>query len=158
MNVAAVFRPLSDLEKSMADLYSQWASVFDDDREAAFLWVKMANEERGHAALVDYQRRVVQKNPLLSIDVDLDMSIVDAALAELTSLREATQPPTLAEAVATALRLETSAAESHFRNAVREVNPELNRLLSCLGSEDRGHLDRLRKFAASRGFEASEPA
>ena len=77
MNVEAAFRPLSDLEKSMADLYAQWAGVFDADREAAFLWVKMANEEL--------------------------------------------------------------------------------RLLSCLGSEDRGHLDRLKKFATARNIEIAAP-
>ena len=158
MNVGSVFRPLSDLEKSMADLYSQWAAVFDDDREAAFLWIKMANEERGHAALVDYQRRVVQKNPLLSGEVDIDMRIVDAALVELTALRESARQPTLAEAVSTALRLETSAAESHYGNAVKKLNPELHRLLSCLGGEDRGHLDRLKTFAASRGIEVPAQA
>ena len=84
MNVEAVFRPLSDLEKSLADLYSQWAAVFDSDREAAFLFVKMANEEKGHASLVDYQRRVIQKSPKLSGEVDADLRLIESALQELS--------------------------------------------------------------------------
>ena len=158
MHVEAAFRPLSDLEKAIGDLYAQWAAVFEEDREAAFLFVKMANEEKGHASLVDYQRRVIQKNPKLSGDVDVDLGVVEAALTEIRHLRESPTPPTLAEAVAIALRLETSAAESHYRNSLRNVNVELERLLSCLGAEDRGHLDRLISFAVTRGFMPREPA
>ncbi len=152
MNVASVFRPLSDLERSMADLYAQWGGLFDEDREAAFLFVKMANEERGHAALVDYQRRVIQKNPQLSGEVEIDMGSIQGALAEVIELRESPSKPSLEEAIRLAYRLETSAAESHYRNALGEMNPELLRLLSCLGGEDRAHLDRLVKFATSRGI------
>ena len=152
MNVEAVFRPLSDLEKSLADLYAQWAAVFDSDREAAFLFVKMANEEKGHASLVDYQRRVIQKSPKLSGEVDADLRLIESALQEVRALRESPTPPTLTEAVALALHLETSAAESHYRNALRSANPELERLLNCLGGEDRTHLDRLKAFAKARGI------
>ena len=152
MNVEAVFRPLSDLEKAIGDLYAQWAAVFDGDREAAFLFVKMANEEKGHASLVDYQRRVVQRNPNVSGDVDIDLRAIEAALAEVQGLRDSASPPTLVEAVQIALRIETSAAESHDRNAIRQANPELERLLSCLGGEDRMHLERLKIFARSRGI------
>ena len=157
MNVEAAFRPLSELEKSMAELYYRWSELFDADREAAFLWVKMGNEERAHALLVDYQRRVIQRNPALSGDVDIEMKSIDEALAEVAAHRKAIQPPSLANAVAIAYRLETSAAESHYRNATKSLNPELQRLLSNLGSEDRGHLDRLKSFAASRGFDLGTP-
>jgi rubrerythrin len=158
MNVEAVFRPLSDLEKSLADLYAQWAAVFDTDREAAFLFVKMANEEKGHASLVDYQRRVIQKNPKLSGDVEADLGVIESALEEIRALRESPNPPTLAEAVKIALQLESSAAESHYKNALRNANVELERLLNCLGGEDRGHLERLKAFARSRGIVPGESA
>lgn len=152
MNVEAVFRPLSDLEKSIGDLYAQWAAVFDADREAAFLFVKMANEEKGHASLVDYQRRIVQRSPGLSVDVDVDLGLVEEALRETRALRESPTPPSLEEAVRMAYWLETSAAESHYRNALRSSHPELERLLACLGGEDRGHLERLKAFASGRGI------
>ena len=141
----------------MGELYSHWSDHFEGDREAAFLWAKMAGEERGHATLVDYQRRVVQKNPLLSGNVDVDLELMVRVQAEVTALRGSSPQPTLAEAVAFAVRLETSAAESHYRNATKSLNPELQRLLSNLGSEDRGHLDRLKSFAASRGFDLGTP-
>ena len=92
MHVEAVFRPLSDLEKSLGDLYAQWAAAFDDDREAAFLFVKMANEEKMHASLVDYQRRVIQKNPRMSGEVDADLGVIEAALSEIRALRESPSP------------------------------------------------------------------
>lgn len=158
MHVEAVFRPLSDLEKSLADLYAQFAAAFDDDNEAAFTFVKMANEEKGHASLVDYQRRVVQKNPKLTGDVSVELGVIEEAIAEVRALREAPAPPSLADAVRTAYRLETSAAESHYRNSLKQSNPELERLLSCLGGEDRQHLERLVTFARNRGIDLGSGA
>jgi hypothetical protein len=158
MNVEAVCRPLMEFERAMADLYARWAGVFDDDREAAFVWVKMANEEKGHASLIDYQRRVFQKNPKLAGEVDVDLGAIASGMAHVRSLYDASVPPTLAEAVALAYGIETSAAESHFRNAIRQANPELERLLGCLGGEDKAHLERLKEFAARRGIALPPPA
>ncbi|MCL4808794.1 MAG: hypothetical protein KJ062_13560 [Thermoanaerobaculia bacterium] len=151
MNVESVFRPLSSLERSIGGLYARWAAAFADDRAAAFLFVRMSNEEKGHASLVDYQRRVVQRNPDLSGNVDVDLGLVEEAIRETRLLRESAVAPRLEDALRIAYRIETSAAESHYRNAVKSAHPELERLLSCLGSEDREHLERLRGFAGERG-------
>ncbi len=83
---------------------------------------------------------------------------VSIGVANVRVLRESPVPPTLAEAVRTALWLETSAVESRYRNSLRSANPELERLLSCLGSEDRGHLERLVTFAKSRGLTPEQRA
>lgn len=157
MNVEAVFRPLSDLEKSIGDLYARWAAVFDADREAAFLFVKMANEEKGHASLVDCQRRIVQRSPGLAASVDVDLGLVEEALREAWALRGSATPPRLEDDVRMTYRVEMSAAESHDRNALRSAHPELERLLACLGGEDREPLERLKALASGRGIELAMP-
>jgi rubrerythrin len=156
MQIEAVFRPLIDLERAIADLYGHWSDVYEADREAAFVWVKMANEEKGHASLVDYERRVVQKNPKMSGEVDISLAEVASATEAVRNCLQG-QPLSLEDAVRFAYDLETAAAESHYRNAVKLSHPELQRLLDCLGSEDRQHIERLKAFAEKRGISLRAP-
>jgi rubrerythrin len=158
VQVEAAFRLLSDMESAIGDLYTEWAAAFDEDREAALLFKRMATEEAGHARLVEYQRRMIRKNPTLSSDVDMDLGVIAAALQEVRALRESSRPPAVADAVRIALRLETSVAESHYRNSVRKVHVEMEQLLSSLGGEDKAHFDRLKAFAKARGFDPEASA
>lgn len=152
MKIEAAFRPLAELERKLAELYGAWAEAFEGDREAAFVFFKMSSEELGHVAFIDYARRFVQKDPKLGGDVDIDLSLVQAALEKVRGLRETGVAPSLQRAVELALELETLAAESHYRAALKQVNPEMERLLSFLGGEDQQHVGRLNEFAAKRGI------
>lgn len=151
MNLASVFRPLIELEKSLNSLYSSWAEVFASDAEAAFVFFKMSREESGHASLIEYQRRVVQQNQTLSTEVDLDLTLLNTTIEGIRQLRNQATPPTLNEAIDIALKLEHSAAETHYKNAIKQANPDLGRLLNALGGDDTAHVKRLTEFAKKRG-------
>ncbi len=152
MHIDAVLRKLGELERSLADPYGWWSEVFAGDEEAAFVFFKMKGEEKAHAGLVDYQRKLVQNSPSLSVDVELDLSEVEAALARVKALRRIAVPPTVAEAFGEALWIERSAAESHCRNALKLANPGIGRLLDALGVEDKLHVARLVELAERRGI------
>lgn len=152
MHIDAVLRKLGELERSLADLYGWWSELFVADEEAAFVFFKMKGEEKAHAGLVDYQRKLVQNSPTLSVDVRFDLTEVEAALARAKALRSAAVPPTVAEALGEALRIERSAAESHCRNALKLANPGIARLLDALGGEDKLHVARLVELAERRGI------
>ncbi len=59
---------------------------------------------------------------------------------------------TLEEAIRLASWIEASAAESELKGALRETNPESQRLLDHLGGDDRLHVERLSAFADGRGI------
>lgn len=155
MHIDAVLRKLGELERSLADLYGSWSELFAADEEAAFVFFKMTGEEKAHAGLVDYQRKLVQNSPALSVDVQFDLTEVEAVLARAKTLRKTTVPPTVAEALGEALRIERSAAESHCRNALKLASPGVARLLDALGAEDKLHVARLADLAARRGIEVA---
>lgn len=152
MKIEVAFRPLAEMERTLAELYGSWAEAFEDDREAAFVFFRMSSEEKGHAALVEYARRFVQKDPKLGGEIDIDLSLVQGAINKVRVIRETGAAPSVHRAVEIALDLEASAAESHYLNALKQMNPEMERLLKCLGSEDQQHIDRLKDFAAKRGI------
>ncbi len=138
------------MERSLAELYGSWAKVFDSDREAAFVFYKMSIDEKGHANLVDFQRRFAQRNPKLIREVDVDLAGILRTTTRVRAFLKENPSPSLDVAVALALEFEKSAAEAHFRNALKQANPEMERLLGCLGGEDRQHLTRLTDFAEKR--------
>jgi hypothetical protein len=76
----------------------------------------------------------------------------EAALERVRGLCETGAAPSLERAVEIALEFEALAAESHFRAALKQVNPEMERLLNFLGGEDQQHVGRLTEFAAKRGM------
>ncbi|MBK6406933.1 MAG: hypothetical protein IPF66_18980 [Holophagales bacterium] len=158
MNIDAALRKLGDLERSLAELYLWYSEVFSSDPEAAFAFFKMASEEKGHASLVEYQRRMVQKTSAHSFDLDIDLGSIEAALEKVKVLRASPGIPTVDDALRETLLMERSAAESHYRNALKSANPEIGRLLDALGGEDRLHVTRVSELARRRGITLPEPA
>lgn len=151
MNVDVVFRRLIRFERAMAGLYQRWSEVFSDDTEAALLWRKMAIEEIGHSNLITYQKRVFKSNPNLPGDATVALEEV---LMLIDIVQRALEGPshTSEEAVQLAAWIEASVAETELRGALRESNPDIQRLLDHLGGDDRLHVERLRAFATKRGI------
>ncbi len=150
MKIESAFRPLAEFEGALADLYSSWADTMEQrqDHEAAFVFFKMSTEERGHAALIEYQRRLMMDGATLNseIEVDIDLAALQTALDQVRILK-GRRSLSSAEAITHAMELERSAAETHFRSALRHADPGLKRLLDCLGAEDRMHFQRLTELS-----------
>jgi hypothetical protein len=153
VKLEAMFRPLADMERSLSDLYERFSETFAPDPELAFVFFKMSAEEKGHASLVEYQRRLVQKNQELSADVDGDLTLVHETIEQIRALRDSIGTIDAGDAIRETLAIEKSVAESHYRNALRQARPELARLLNSLGGEDSLHISRLEDLAASRGID-----
>ena len=151
MKIESVFRPLAEMERALSDLYNTLSETFASDPELAFVFFKMSAEEKGHASLVDYQRRMVQKNQGLSAEVECDLTVIQETLERAKALSDSAAALSPEAAIRATLELETSAAECHYRNALKQSNPEIARLLGSLGSEDRLHISRMRDVAAKRG-------
>jgi rubrerythrin len=151
MDIQKIFAPLKRLEIGLSELYDLYSERLSSDQEAALVFKRLALDEKAHAALLDYQRNLVRNNPKEFGEVDLDLDQVEALARRIESLR-ANDCPDLGSAVRVALEFESSAAEYHYRNALKQSQPSLAKLLDCLGKSDRHHLEELREFARSRGY------
>jgi rubrerythrin len=159
MHIQFIFRPLEDLEGSLMALYQWYADVFTLDAEARAMFTKLAGEEKNHVALVRYQKKLVTKNISLFGNVDVDLQDVRHLTAAAQRLTKATPRPSLEEAVTTALKFERSAGESHLRTAMRQANPDMDKLLTALCQGDKGHVSGLEAFAKKRGIStAGQPS
>lgn len=153
MDIQTLFKPLAEFEGKVAELYEWYSELFKADAEAAFVFFQLAAEEHAHVKIIEYQRRMVRNSPKEFADVTLDLKPVEEALATIATLRSAPRPPLLEDALRAALTLETSAAEYHYKTAMKQANAGAARLLDALGTADRTHLGKLVEFAKKRGVE-----
>ena len=148
---------LQRFETHLGDLYGLFAEVLRDDREVSALFAKMALEEYGHAELVAYQRRILEQNPELFSDLDLDLDEVFQATARVRHVRERAPSLSATEAATRALEFESSAAEYHSRMAMLQANSGFAAFLNRLGHADHEHQERLETLIRSASSAAPSP-
>ncbi|MGC8722715.1 MAG: hypothetical protein ACP5VF_02420 [Acidobacteriota bacterium] len=149
MDLQSLLKPLEELEESLGDLYEGFSRLFEEDEEAASLFYRMARDERSHAILIRYERRLLRQNKI-EVPTPLEQSHIREALARIRAFsREA--PPTLEEAIRFALEIENHDSENHTRFSKGVLPASLTRLLGRLGREDLRHYRNLLDFAGRRG-------
>jgi hypothetical protein len=150
MNLQMAFSTLESLELDIAKLYAWFAEAYRADHEAAVVFYRMHLEEKAHASLIRFEKRLAKQNPKMFRDVEVDLD----SLREVTDLLGSTQrianAPDLHDAVRVAYHIEASAAENHHRSAIAQSCQGLGHLLAGLCHGDRQHADSLRDFAARR--------
>lgn len=151
MHILQAIGPLKQMEEAFSDLYDRYTRIFAEDKEAAGVFLNLSKEEKGHVALLDYEKNLARKNPSVFADVAIDLEEVEAILARVRTLQTAASP-TLEAAVKGAIEFESSAAQYHYRNAIKQANPSIAKLLDSLGKADKEHVGKLLDFAKARGY------
>ena len=156
MDLQSLLKPLEELEESLGGLYEWFGRLFAEDEEAASLFRRMARDERSHATLIRYERRLLRQNKI-EVPTPLERSQIGEALERIRAFSQEV-PPTLDQAIRFALEIENHDAENHYRFTKGLLPPSLTQLLGRLGREDERHYKGLLAFAGRRGkpFAAGE--
>lgn len=152
MNIQSLFKPLEEVERSLAQLYRKWSDTFAPGSEESMLFYKMSMEEKAHVSLVQYQKRLVRQNPAMFEDVPISMADIEQLTAQVNHLLSSPRPVTVKSAVEMAIQIEESAAEYHTRSAIVASRPEMGSLIRSLARADRQHVEGLREFARAHGI------
>lgn len=150
MDIGRCLRGLQDVESRLEALYDWYGEIFAEDEEAAAFFRRLAREERSHAELVAFQKRLALKDRTGFSDVDLHWDTITALLAQIDELVGSDPPPRLNEAIASALLFESSGAELYMPEILARSNPGLEGLVRKLGQANREHFRRLQEFAEAR--------
>jgi rubrerythrin len=150
MKILALLSSLEKIELEMASLYEWLSGVFSEDLEASGLFFRMAMQEKSHANLIRYGKKLVHQTPSDFGEVDFDVSEIDPLLEAIRASKGQNPPPELDEAIALALSLEESPAERIHRKILIDSNPEVQNLIRSLAAADDEHLSGLKHFAAKR--------
>ncbi len=132
------------LELNLATLYTIFNDSFSEDED---FWWELAMEERGHAALLQQEKKQPQQNeffPKNLLAKELQ-PLVDAnrKISELIS-KYKTNPPSRGEALQTALDLEMAAGESHFQQFLDcPTKSPASNIFKQLNQDDCDHAARI---------------
>ena len=77
MNILNALDEIEKLEQKLAELYAYFHELFIANKIVSAVFFKMVLEEKGHADLVQYQRRIVRKNPKLFNEVTIDIEEIN---------------------------------------------------------------------------------
>ncbi|ABL64653.1 hypothetical protein [Chlorobium phaeobacteroides] len=141
------------LEVNLAKLYTVFNDLFPEDEE---FWFQLAMEERGHAALLQQEKK--QPHPidffpenLLAKDLQ---SLIDANKRVLNYITVYSENmPSRKTAFETALSLENSAGEAHFQHFLDSPNNSLSAtIFKQLNLEDRDHAERIEEYMLNNGL------
>ncbi|MDD2271603.1 MAG: rubrerythrin [Desulfuromonadaceae bacterium] len=131
-----------DIELLCKDLYSYFAELYSDNQGVAHIWRKTATEEQNHAD---------QFSLALKLRKDLPCTVLtDAARVEsiLSSLRVViaqvkAAPPTLVDALNSAIKLEKYLSEFHVDCVARFEDESYGKMFSAMMSSDCEHIESL---------------
>jgi rubrerythrin len=157
MKILNLLSSLEKIEVEMAGLYEWLSSVFTDDTEASGLFFRMAMQERSHANLIRYGKKLVHQAPKDFAEVDFDSAAIGELLDAIRAAKDSARPPSLEGALLMALQFEDSPAETAHRSILMSSNPAVREVIQSLAAADEEHAKGLRAFAASRGLVVDEP-
>ncbi|WP_076791731.1 rubrerythrin family protein [Chlorobium sp. KB01] len=135
------------LELSLAKLYTLLHDQLSEDED---FWWQLAMEERGHASLLQQEKKQPQPmeffpDNLLSKDLQ---SLIDTneKISALIAAYSAV-PPSRKAAFQAALDIELAAGESHFQHFLDSpTHSYSSNIFKQLNQEDRDHAERIRDY------------
>lgn len=153
MRILQVLSQLERVETEMASFYEWLSEVFSCDAEASGLFFRMSLQEKSHASLLKYGRKLVHRCPNEFEDVDFDSEAVDSLLASVEEFRIDSPTPSLGEALFFAMKVECHPAENSHREVLTVSNPEISHVIRSLAIADDEHHKTLQTFAQARAAE-----
>ena len=135
------------LELNLATLYTIFNDSFSEDED---FWWELAMEERGHASLLQQEKKEPQQseffpNNLLAKELQ-SLVEANARIVQLISTYKM-NPPSRGEALQTAIDLEMAAGESHFQQFLDcpTSSPAAN-IFKQLNQDDCDHAARILQY------------
>jgi len=137
------------IENLCARLYSEFARAHAADFEAHFVWNKTAEEELNHAQQIAMALRLSHGKGL---EPNVDLGRAHATIAMLrSSLRAArAKPPSVVDALRTALTFEEHLSQFHLEEATVIDDPAMKALFRAMQAADRQHVEMLRALLSRR--------
>lgn len=134
-----------ELEMVVADLYMLFHEIFPEDAD---FWLKLFTEEKEHASLLKWSRDLLESSgefpeELIPSDTTPLIGAINKVKTCITDF--STNKPTREAAFRAAIKIEESAGEIHFQQAMgKKADSTYLETLQKLNLDDRDHAQRIR--------------
>ena len=144
-------------ELLVAEFYSLFARLFDEDRE---FWLRIMHEELEHGRLLQTRLQdLIVKGVLSEHDIPADLGAILIQGSSITDLFLDLQEtaPSRTGAFVIALALENSISERHFHALAGEHFPKaVQDLFGSLAQDEKDHIKLIEQYAAECGISLCE--
>ncbi len=152
MQILTVLSAIGKVETAVGEYYQWLSEIFADDSEASGFFFRMSMQEKSHANLVSFAKKLAHRSPKDFADIDVDLTPVNDLLQDLHTFRQNHPNPSIAEALAFSMQIEGHDAESIHRTLVIQSNPEIAGIINSLAKADSEHFQMLETFAHQRAL------
>lgn len=147
MTITNILNVLEALETGLMNVYKWFSEQFkESDPEMSRFFLKMSHEESNHKNLVNYQKNLVRKNPVMFENVKINLNEIEMMIRLTDNILIEKPILTKKSALDFALNMESYAAEGLYKKVIVESCPSLADLMNNLTKEDEAHVERLKNF------------
>jgi len=132
------------IELAMAAFYEVLADLHAHDPSMARLWRKTAHEEDNHAAQFSL---LIEAMPQTVLATGVDLQTLHLLCSSIEALTKdfRLRPPSVREALLTAIELEVATDRLHAHQALAFDDPRHQRMFAAMMAADTGHVAQLRR-------------
>jgi rubrerythrin len=135
------------LELAMADFYEGLADVHSHVPSMVRLWKKTAREEANHAAQFNLALEAMTEVIARPLVAPAELETIQKAIESMAE-EHRRRPPSVHEALTTAIELETSMSDLHADRILVFTDPRCRLLFQAMMAADAGHVASLRAALA----------
>ncbi len=148
IDVIRALRQLEEIEAAKAEFYERSGEGCNDE-EGSALFGRLHLDQLSRRNVIQYQTRIAVKNAGVFRSLSLPVSLLGTLHESVASLRQAETPPTLNEAVETAVELEARTLVLYGQPFFEALAKHFGPFVATLRSGSQRHLDLLAKLRSS---------
>jgi diguanylate cyclase (GGDEF)-like protein/PAS domain S-box-containing protein len=144
-------RILGDIETSKGQLYDWFSESFAAETELSQLFGRLALDQVAHRNVIQYQTRIVMRNPRIFRQLKIDFQELNGICAAIESFRQSCPNPTLDEALQATLDFEALSLALFDQEFFRGLRAHFGPFVDNIRNGIHKHSEQLRRAAGRRG-------
>jgi diguanylate cyclase (GGDEF)-like protein/PAS domain S-box-containing protein len=150
LDVIKGLRILGDIETTKGQLYERFCEMFASQGETAQLFGRLALDQVAHRNVIQYQTRIVMRNPRVFRRLRIDFLELQGICAAMESFRESCPAPSVDQALQASLDFESLSLSLFDQEFFRGLSVHFRPFVENIQGGIRKHLDLLRRAATRR--------
>ncbi len=150
LDVVKGLRVLGDIETAKGQLYDWFCESYGSNLEMSALFGRLALDQVAHRNVIQYQTRIVMRNPRIFRLLKIDIVEMNGILAAIEAFRQACPDPSLEEAVQAALDFEALTLALFEQEFFRGLRAHFGPFVDNISAGMQKHMDQLKKAGGRR--------
>ena len=151
LDVVRGLRILGDIETTKGQLYDWFCEFFAGEPELTALFGRLALDQVAHRNVIQYQTRIVMRNPRVFRQLKIDFVELNGICAAMEAFRESCPAPAPTDALQASLDFEALSLALFDQEFFQGLHTHFGPFVDNIQKGISKHMDQLRRAAGRRG-------